>query len=294
MVYITSLSAQDYAFRVIGTKGSNTVDGSGIKVGMKLSQNQIVKIANNGSYLGLIHKTGKTLELQNKGAYPVKALESKLKKSGNLNSRYARFVVNELNKGGNLATARGSHMKKTGSVSRDVSKVRIQLPESSDLYGSTAALRWFLAEGSVNPDDIKEYKVYVTNMEDDVLHTQVTAQDFAFVDLSDQKFQENGQLIFKVVGVKHDGTVTDNLGDITGKMIQILDKEEKSQMKKDMNEFESNTNSPLTKLAEASYYEEKELYSDAIRAYEQALELSGNVDSFQKMYDSFLGRVSSK
>ncbi len=291
LLFTVSLSAQSYTFRVIGTKGNNTIDGKPLKVGMTLTDNQTIMIASNGSYLGLMHKTGKTLELQDKGSYQVKGLESKIKGSGNLNSRYAKFVANELSQDGGPSAARSRHMKKTGSVERAIGLVQAMLPKSSDLYGSTLAVKWFLKESNeVKEADVKEYKIYVTSMEDEVLETLVTTDKHAFVDVSGDKYKGAEQLIVKVLAIKQNGEAFEDLSTIDGRMVQILDAETKAEIAEEMKEFADNSNSPLTKLAEASYYEENKLYSDAIRAYEQALELSGNVESFKEMYDSFLIR----
>jgi len=294
LLITAAVSAQSYTFRVIGTKGNNTVDGRPLKVGMILTDNQTVMIANNGSYLGLMHKTGKTLELQNKGTHQVKSLVSKIKGSGSLNSRYAKFVSDELSQDGgtSAARARAQHMKKTGSTERGIGLVKVMLPRNSELYGSTVALSWYLKDTpEIKPEDVKEYKIYVTDMEDEVLHTQATTETYAFIDLSESKFTEAEQLIFKITPVKMDGALAESLTTLDGYMLQLLDGESKAEYAEELKEVtEGNDNSAISKLVEARFYEENEFYSDAIRTYKQVLELSNNAESYQNLYRNFLIR----
>ena len=73
--------SQGYTFKVLASKGVTQVDnGSGwtvLKTGTKLNKDSKVKIA-NGSYVGLMHSSGKTMELKSAGTYSVENLSGKL------------------------------------------------------------------------------------------------------------------------------------------------------------------------------------------------------------------------
>ena len=90
------LHAQDYAFKVLVNKGKNEIkSGSGwqqIKVGSSLTAKDELKIAEN-SYLGLVHVTGKPLELKQSGQYKVVDLSSKMKDGPSVVSKYTDFIL---------------------------------------------------------------------------------------------------------------------------------------------------------------------------------------------------------
>jgi len=78
------LNAQDYVFKVLANKGGNTVkvadhstDWQPIRTGATLNSNDELRISQN-SYIGLVHASGKTVELKNEGNYFVRDLAAKL------------------------------------------------------------------------------------------------------------------------------------------------------------------------------------------------------------------------
>ena len=56
----------------------------------------------------------------------------------------------------------------------------------------------------------------------------------------------------------------------------------------DILKAEVSDDSPLNKLIYASFYEENNLLLDALTKYEEAIELSPEVEDFKTLYDDFL------
>ena len=83
-VGIETASAQDYLFRVLANKGSNQVKKNSesttqLKTGSKLYSGDEI-IASNGAYIGLVYKTGKTIEIRTAGTHKVDDLVAKVSK----------------------------------------------------------------------------------------------------------------------------------------------------------------------------------------------------------------------
>src|SRR5690348_6017056 len=70
----SAVFAQDYAFKVLANKGTNEVKTGDawqpIKTGATLQSGDELKLSEN-AYIGLVHKTGKPMELKKPGSYKV-------------------------------------------------------------------------------------------------------------------------------------------------------------------------------------------------------------------------------
>lgn len=292
LLMAVTVSAQSYTFKVVGSKGSNMVGGQAVKIGTQLSDDQLVEVA--GDYLGLVYKDGRPLELRTKGSYKVKDLVAKLGKSSSLANKYISLVADELSQdnGASASKSRSQHMKKTGSVTRGLGTVQVLLPNRSTVYGEKIAIKWFLKEGKVKPEDVKEYVVYLTDLADQVLYTQSTKTENILIDSKIEKLKDHKIFILKVVVVHKNGSNVEELGSIDGNVITKMETEESKAIGDELatiNEPSSDA-SALSKLIEARFFEEKELFSDAICSYEKVLELSGGLEAYNEMYKSFLYR----
>src|SRR5260370_698242 len=87
---------QDYAFRVLASKGSNELkSGYGwlsFKTGVCLKSEDEIKIGEN-SYLVLVHLNGKPIELKKEGSYSVSNLMAQIGTGKNLVKRYTDFIL---------------------------------------------------------------------------------------------------------------------------------------------------------------------------------------------------------
>src|SRR5690606_27941582 len=83
LVLCTSLQAQEnFTFKVIVNKGKNEFKSGAtwqpIKVGASLLKSDELRLSEN-SYMGLMHTSGKPLELKHSGKYKVVDLANKMK-----------------------------------------------------------------------------------------------------------------------------------------------------------------------------------------------------------------------
>jgi hypothetical protein len=303
----SSLYAQDYAFKVFGSKGNNTANGVPLKIGAKLKDSETITV--DGAYLGLSNTSGKTIELTAKGTYKIKELVGQALKQTNssLTSKYAAFVVNELTKddGESPTQNRSKYMNKTGSVDRNGLDQVVLLPKTTlavnstdtdenyktEFYGNTIALRWFLKSSS-NEKDVKGYKLFVTDMSEAVYLSQNIDGNSATVTLTGESAQQP-LLLLKVIPMnpKEDGLNPSNdkiLQKEKGIVAYRVDAAKVAQITNDLKEICVNADENINKLIAARYFEEQGLFLDAMASYEELIQANPNEAKYKKIYQDFL------
>ena len=277
---------QGYVFRVLANRGDNQVlkvDGTTqpLKTGAKLNAGESI-LAGNGAYIGLMHKTGKTIEVRTAGTTQVNDLEKKISavKTGVAN-RYAQFVMNKMNEGdGDVNKNYRNNLKATGAVNRatNSSSIKVMLPSSIDLLNPDAIIRW------AGGDEGTNYIVTVKNIFDEEIFVTETSETSVKIDFDADKLA-NERLVILSVKSKEDESVTSS--DYGIKRMSTDDAKSINE-NLEILKAEVSDDSPLNKLIYASFYEENNLILDALTKYEEAVLLSPDVDDFKSIYDDFL------
>ncbi len=281
--------AQDYAFRVLASKGQNMVktgssDWKTLKTGAKLNKGEEVRLAANG-YLGLVHSSGKTMELKEASTYDVSKLSTELGSSSqNIASKYADFVMSKMTPEKKEENRR-KYASVTGAAERGANDalINIYMPQSVAVLNNSAIIRW---------EAIKENAVYVVNLknlfEEKILVTE-TSDPFYTINFDNEKIKsaivEN--LIIVSVSLKDDESVSSK-----NSAIELMNSEDAKTYKIELSGLEENIGSEtsINNLILAEFYEEKGLVLDAITSYEKAVKLSPDVEYFQEAYNEFLIR----
>lgn len=273
---------QDYAFRVLANKGTNMVNSGGdwqpIKTGASLKETDAIKLAED-SYLGLLHSSGRTLELKEAGEHKVSDLLTKVS-TGNTSvaSKYANFVMSKMTS----QEGSGHRMSVTGAVERatDDSSLKVYIPESVDLYNPEAIITWEGVEGE------PEYTVTLKNMFDEVILEEKTTEPSIKLNFDNPKIKNEILVIFSVKLADDESVTSNEFG------IKRLSDEETQEIGKTLDALKAEVgdDSPLGKLIYASFYEENDLLIDALTNYISAMEMSPEVEDFQTAYDQFIIR----
>ncbi len=283
--------AQDYAFRVLTAKGNNTASQEAIRVGSKLNNSDVI-VMEQGGYLGLLHTNGQTVELRTKGTYKVNQLASNLKASNNssLTSRYANYVVSELTSASEEASGenRYKHMKKTGAVTRSpLNKVTILQESKVNMLGDKMEIEWFVYEdlAKVSPKDVREYRVVLTDLRNNELHTEITKETSYVIDFSRPELKDQTTILYRV-------EVADEDKKNIASGNQVIKKENESDAKKEIREQldQIGDDTALGHLIKAQYLEETGYYAEAAMAYKAAIALAPEVETYKILYDSFTER----
>ncbi|MBU2913309.1 MULTISPECIES: hypothetical protein [Reichenbachiella] len=279
---------QGFVFRVLASKGANQVkkasgETTPLKTGATLMSGDEL-IAANGAYIGLMHKTGRTIEVRNSGVTKITDLESKLAKSqSDVANKYAQFVMNKMNEDdGDVNSNYRQNMKATGAVTRAASdgSLKVMLPSSVDILNPNAIIRWTQAPDVENP----QYVVSIKNIFDEEIYKAETEDTSLAINFDDENLSSERLVILSV-------KVKDQMDLVSGDYgIKRISADDASAINENLEALKSAVpdDSPLNKLIFASFYEENNLILDALTQYEEAIELSPEVDDFKMIYDDFL------
>ena len=274
--------AQDYAFKVLANKGTNEVKSGDawqpLKTGASLKAGDEVKLTDN-AYLALVHSSGTPKELKTAGIYKVSVLVSEVKPGTSVLNKYADFILSS-----NSAEAKKNRLSATGAVHRGDDRYTIQvlLPENqhSGIYNSTAVINW---DGSKVAGP---YIIKLMNMYEEELAVVETPETTFQVDITDAKFANLTAILVEV------SSKSDPKQMSTRHLIKKLPTAEIEKVKGSLNEIigEVGEQTALNKYLLASFYENNNLFIDAISAYEEAVKLAPDVTFYREAYDEFLLR----
>lgn len=278
---ITAASGQDYAFKVLANKGTNEVKSGNsweaIKTGASLNTSDEVRLSEN-AYLGLIHKTGKPLEVKKAGPHKVADLAAQIQGEGtSVLNKYTDFILSS-----NSAEAKKNRLSATGAVTRSFGDIKVYLPENqfSGVFNKKVIVNWSLEKGGA------PFVVTFKNMFDDELMKIETPENSVEVSLTDPKLANESAILIEVKS-KEDS----NLKSVQH-LIKKLSPAEQERVTKALAEIKSvvDEETALNKFIMAGFYEENKLYIDAITAYEEAIKMAPDVATYKEAYEGFLIR----
>lgn len=275
-----AVSAQgDYAFKVLANKGTNEVKSGGtwtaIKTGASLKETDELKLSEN-SYVGLVHATGKPLELKASGSYKVADLAGKIDKGTGVLNKYTDFILSS-----NSAEAKKNRLSATGGMHRGIG-IKIFLPtaNNADVMNNILFINW---EAKGGP-----YTLSIQNMFGDELAKIKTPENGIQVDLNAPEYASESAIVIDLKGTTENGD--------TQYLVKKLSTAQADKVKKDLAEItrQSGEETALNKFILAGFYEEHKLLIDAIAAYEQAIKMAPDVPSYKEAYEEFLLRTQMK
>lgn len=283
------IHAQEYSFRVLASNGKSTVKGSkkgwkDLKTGAKLYDGDEVKLG-DGGYLGLVHLSGKTIELSELKVYDISKLSSELLGgSKNLVSKYADYVMSKMSPETKEENRR-KYASVTGSVERSAleNNIQLYLSKITTVLNETAIIRW----ASNLKDPI--YIVSVKNIFGEELLKIETTDSFYILNFRQESLMEGLINDFVIIQVSQKN----------GKMVKSesasikkIDEEHAADLVSSLVKLQTNIGeeSSLNNMILAEFYEENDLVLDATTCYEKAINQSPGIDYFQDAYNEFLIR----
>jgi len=284
LVLISSFAfGQDYAFKVLANKGANEVKSGDawapVKTGASLKSGDELKISEN-SYLGLVHVTGKPMELKQSGSFKVADLAAKVGSGTTVLNKYTDFILSS-----NSAEAKKNRLSATGAVHRGLEDIKVFLPQNqySGIYNNTAIINWEAKNGG-------PYIITLKNMFDDELMKAETPETSLEIKLDDPKFANESAILVEVK------SKADSKSKSEQHLIKKLAPVELERVKKALAEItgEVKEETALNEFIMAGFYEENKLFIDAITAYEKAIKLAPDVTSYKEAYEEFLLRNKFK
>jgi len=275
-------SGQDYAFRVLVNKGKNEVrtgdNWQPIKVGASISSKDEIKVTEN-AYVGLIHVSGKPLELKDAGKYRVTDLSARIGPGSSVINKYTDFILSSNTEKKNRLTA-------TGAVNRGgANTIKLFLPKNDAVvYNNKVIVNWEKDKGT--PPFVVTFK---SMFGEELKQEEVQGYDIV-IDLDDASFANEDNILVDVYVKGDKNKVSETF------TLKKLSRADKDRIKNSLNEFRKDVTdeTAINKLLLAGFYEQNNLIIDAATAYQEAIKLAPDVATFQEDYENFLLRHGLK
>jgi hypothetical protein len=270
--FFVASHAQEYEFKVLVTKGKNEVKTNAaweaLKVGGSLKKSDEIKVGAN-AYLGLIHSTGKPLELKEAKTYKVSDLVSRVGTGPTVLNKYTDFIISS-------NTQKRNNLTATGAVHRGENKIRVFLPKSelAFAYGDSITIQWEKGKGA------PPYVVTFTSFFGDEIYKTETTANSVTINLNSGGFATENEFQVQVYS-KKDRKESDQYP------IRKVKKEERARVKPLLSEILAQTkeNNAINRLWQAGFFEQEKLFIDAATAYQKAVKFE---PSLQERFDEFL------
>lgn len=283
---ILAQASQEYVFRVMVSSGKNEIkkleSWQPLRTGNKLSLTDQIQIE-TGSFLGLAHKSGKTIELKTPGVYKISDIASKINSAtASAAQKYADFVVAQMTKDGGKTI--NQRKGTTGSTERAIpGAIKALLPYSvtCNVFEEKTNVVWYTHTGT------KEYSVNLMNLFDESVLKKVTKDTTLVIDFADEVFKKEND--YKIL-IKSNDVTGKSSGD--GYSFHKLNANEKEEIEKEIKVIKQTDTeeSSLQKIVLASFYEDKKLYLEALKKYKEAIAMEPEVSEYKLMYQEFLER----
>lgn len=294
---------QDEVFKVLASKGDVKLKATQKKLwGGSSLKNTDEIIVGSDSYIGLMHSSGRTVELKQPGTYKISDLASKAAGAGSsTTSKYVSYVAGEMTKADkrDINQNHRKYMAMTGSVERANPSANLAFfvheptakPQDLKVFGDKITLHLYKNPIAEFNSSSKTYVVRVLDMKNKVLienQAVANAAGEALVEIDFSKFAKHGNTFVIEPSVKETKSKDRALYTIS----LVREGEEYERVKKAISELQDNT--ALSKIVEAGIFEQEGFYLDALTSYEKAIAMEPSVDAFKVAYEDFLIRNRMK
>jgi hypothetical protein len=283
MIASVAVAQPAYTFKVLANKGANEVKTGDswqpLKTGASLKESDEIKLGEN-SYVGLIHSTGKPKEIKTAGIHKISALAGQMKGGASVLNKYADFILSS-----NSAEAKKNRLSATGAVHRagSMEDIIVYLPENqhSSIYNTVAVVNWESKSGNKGP-----FLVTIQNMFGDDMIVKETPEATYTLDLNDPKLTNEQHFLIQIRNKADNKLVS------AQHLIKKVQTAELQKIKTLLAEFvgEMTEETALNKFIMAGFYEDNQLFIDAITAYEEAIKMAPDVETYKEAYEEFLLR----
>ncbi len=292
ILFVFTASAKDFKFCVLGKKGTVQVKSSkskkleDVKTGDKLFLNDNLVLV-EGSYIGLVHCNGKTIEITKPGNYKISALSNTAEgKKTSVLPRIADMIFHNVSRNNELLSDKDqkTQMKSGGYIERGIGEVTLPIisPLKNHYINKNISLCWNSYHG--NPD----FEFKLMNRFNKVLLTKTSTDTCINFDAESLKL-EKGTYYFWTVNLANDDDyksqeacfklLTDNDISLLNDTLKLLQEEL------------GNDNSAPSEIVYAYFFEQYNLYDEAINAYRQAIKLAPDIYDYVVLYENFLTRA---
>jgi len=259
------------------------VDGKPMSIDAKLSLNTTFEIKSDSGIAVILHPDQTFSEVHKKGKYTIRDLQQEAKNQEFTEEKKAllKVLFGQLR---DTTLHKYQYLKKTGSISHMPPLIKMLLPRSSEVFGDSILIRWSpnaLEHPEMNPKNLS-YTVYVTTMEDSILFEKKTLHPYVKLEIATLFRQaEAEQLIIKVIPFKN-GKAMVSIFDITGNMLQQVDKNTKEEYQMELDKLELQEDKIIDKLLKVKWFIQQEFDIDAFSELEQTYQLAPSCPNLRR------------
>lgn len=285
-----SLSAQE-VFSVLATKGDVQVqrkgEGAWVKVftGAKLNKTDNIKLS-DGAYLGLVHiKSGKAKEIRNAGTISLTELDKQMSTASSVGSKVVAYVTQDVTGSSTKFQDYRKSMANLGSIERATKgTVTPELPRKTSFIDSIVTFNWVTDKRAKEAAKETGYVFEISNRMGTPIYTKETKDTFVVMNIEKLNLKHGEHYYWKV-------NLKDNISnDEDAQPFTILDNNTRKAIQHDLKAFTEEENNPLNRIMLARYYEGKDLIMDAMKAYQDAINMAPDVVEYRELYAMFLDR----
>ncbi|TAE24465.1 MAG: hypothetical protein EAZ92_13270 [Candidatus Kapaibacterium sp.] len=272
----------DEVFKIIACKGTITLERTkkSVAVGAGLTSTDQLRMV-GPVYLGLVHKSGKALELRQEGIVPVKDLLGKVSSKSNGMDKLVGFVVQSVK-----GAEEGKNIKSASvEMSLNVNKLRLISPRTTKTIDDEMTFTW---SGSVDGNKAPQYLFTITDASQNVRFKRELTETQVSVNLKALGLEKDRCYYWSVTQVGANAPTVESY------CIYMVNEAEMASLNGQLKTLRDEQNAQptaLDKLMLASFYEQNGLTYRAMSAYKDASTLGGDVEIFSDSYREFLRRT---
>ncbi|MCS6809210.1 MAG: hypothetical protein RML40_07415 [Bacteroidota bacterium] len=274
-------SAQpDEVFKVIACKGKITLERTKKPLSVGLGLNSADQLRLEGPvYLGLVHKSGKAVEIRNQGIVNVKDILPPPGKASGMD-KLVGFVVNAVK-----GAEEGKNIKSASvEMSINVNKIRLISPRTTKTIDDEMTFTW---HGSVDGKPAT-YLFTITDANQNVRYKKELTETQITVNLKALNLEKDRCYYWSVTQTNA------QVPSIESYCLFLVNDAEATSLNNQLQLLRQDQNVPptaLDKLMLGAFYEQNGLTYRAMSAYKEAAAMGSDVEIFTDSYREFLRRT---
>ncbi len=286
IIFLYNLSyCQEIKFIALTAKGKITLTRGTkiltVKPGEKIYDNDKIRL-NKNTYLDLVYKDGRTLELKKVGTYDYKNLVSILNSNkSSTTKKFTKYVLAQFVQ----SVDDIGNMKVTGSVERLIKfPIDYCTPSNTDIYEDIATFSWY-------PTLKKSYIFSIVDNAGKVIFSKQLNDTSISINFKKNKLTrgDNYKWFLTEAGKNKSLTDTSHFYWLPQSKATLI-KDSVNILMKDFRNIDNSLKQTLL----ASFYNNHKLYIDMLAAYEKAIHYSPKDITYKKLYIQALNNVGLK
>ncbi len=280
MLPALAFSQGDEIFKVIACKGKITLKRTQklVTVGSGLTSTDLLSME-GPVYLGLVHKSGKAVELRSEGSVMVKDLLKNVSEKSNGMDKLVGFVVNSVK-----GAEEGKNIKSASvEMSLNVNKLRLISPRTTKTIDDEMTFTW---HGSVDGKPAN-YLFTITDASQTVRFKKELTETQLAVNLKALNLEKDRCYYWSV-------TQTNAQVPAESYCFYVMNEAETASLSGQLQALRQEQGTQagaLDKLMLGAFYEQNGLTYRAMTAYKDAATIGGDVEIFNDSYREFLRRT---